>query len=207
MWTGNKKTIKGKYCSKILYEYKCDDCGKLEYRSAKQHSTNKHFKVKSTYCNKCRKTNGHGETHRETINRASTRLYQCWMNMKRRCCDNNNVSYYLYGGKGIKVCEEWLDFVTFKDWAMSNGYKDNLTIDRKDSDKNYCPNNCRFVTKLNNSRNTKSLKYKLTYKGKTLTIKEWSDILGLNYQRIFKRMKNGRPIEEILTTDSLVGKR
>ena len=207
MWTGNTKTeIEQKFKqTRIFYEFKCDECGQIEWRTAWQYSNWKHFKPKSTYCNNCRKIKGYGRKHGETINKSSTKLYRCWMNMKRRCCDKKSTSYYLYGGKGIKVCEEWLEFIKFKEWALLHGWENNLTIDRINSDKGYCPENCRFISLVENCRNTKSLKFKLTHQGKTLTIKEWADNLGLKYNRILRRLKNNRPIEEVLTKKNLIG--
>lgn len=93
----------------------------------------------------CGCRNGHGMRY--------TRLYRTWINMKVRCSDPKSDSYRYYGGKGIKVCDEWVNsFQNFMDWAMNNGYSDNLTIDRKDSSKNYCPENCQFLTLAQNSR-------------------------------------------------------
>lgn len=88
-----------------------------------------------------------------------TRLYDIWINMKRRCLNNQNQAYKNYGGRGIIVCQEWLDnFVSFKKWALNNGYKNNLTIDRVNNDKGYFPDNCRFVSKGENCRNQRQTK-------------------------------------------------
>lgn len=88
---------------------------------------------------------------------SETRLYKIWSNMKQRCYNENATSYNYYGEKGITICEEWLyDFQIFHDWAMENGYQDELTIDRIDSDKGYCPENCRWITLDENSRRGKS---------------------------------------------------
>jgi len=92
------------------------------------------------------------------INRArhregKTRLYKTWLDMKQRCVNPNNGGYQYYGGRGIKVYNEWLDYIVFRDWALANGYKPDLTIDRKNNNGNYEPNNCWFITQKENNRN------------------------------------------------------
>jgi len=83
---------------------------------------------------------------------STTRLYNIWRGMRKRCNNPNEKSYKFYGAKGIKVCEEWNDFEIFYEWAMNSGYTDNLTIDRKDNKKNYCPENCQWLTRTENTR-------------------------------------------------------
>lgn len=96
---------------------------------------------------------------------SKTRLRQTWYDMKRRCYDTSRKRYEYYGGKGITVCEEWKNsFIAFRKWALSNGYQDGLQIDRIDSNGNYCPENCRWVTphqnKMNKTSNTGISRYK-----------------------------------------------
>jgi hypothetical protein len=78
---------------------------------------------------------------------ARTRLYYIWRDMRRRCYSEKHISYPWYGGKGIQVCHEWfMSFLAFRDWSLLNDYADNLTIDRKDSKKDYSPDNCQWLT-------------------------------------------------------------
>lgn len=82
----------------------------------------------------------------------NTRLYRIWSNIKSRCLNPKSDNYKFYGGKGITICEEWLhSFQAFYDWAMENGYKDGLTIDRKNSDDGYSPRNCQWITQSENA--------------------------------------------------------
>lgn len=105
-----------------------------------------------------------GKTHGQT----KTRLYRIWSGMKGRCNNKKNPAYRYYGAKGIKVCDEWQnDFLAFKEWADLNGYNDKLTIDRIDSDGDYCPSNCRWLTAQENSARTKFVKNNEEMKQKT----------------------------------------
>lgn len=85
---------------------------------------------------------------------SNTRLYRIWCGMRNRCYNQNQKNYPLYGGRGIQVCQEWLDgFEAFYSWAITHGYRDGLTIDRKDNSKGYEPDNCRWVTQAEQIKN------------------------------------------------------
>ena len=95
-----------------------------------------------------------------------SRLYRVWANMKQRCLNPNNPSFDRYGGRGIAICDEWLDYVPFRDWALGNGYTDQLEIDRKDSNGHYTPDNCTWVTESVQAANKdKRRKAKFKYIG------------------------------------------
>lgn len=96
---------------------------------------------------------------------SKTRLYRCWADMKTRCNCKTNRFYHRYGGRGIKVCEEWATFEPFKDWALNNGYSDELTIDRIDNDGDYCPGNCQWSTQKEQAANKKHPTNKYGHKG------------------------------------------
>jgi hypothetical protein len=91
--------------------------------------------------------------YRTGENSALKNLYSVWNGMKQRCKNKKANAYHRYGGRGIRVCSEWSYWPTFAKWALENGYSDGLEIDRIDNDSDYSPDNCRFVTKIENLRN------------------------------------------------------
>lgn len=126
-----------------------------------------------------------------------TRLYSIWHSMKQRCYDTSRSDYERYGGRGITVCDEWKDnFQSFYDWSMNNGYKANLTLDRKDNEKNYSPENCRWVTRLEQTVNRRNT-IKITVRDSTHTLTEWSSILNISYSVLYRKYKDGKAEEFI----------
>jgi hypothetical protein len=141
--------------------YKCGFCGE-EFRT--QISNVKNGSTKSCGCYMKRRAS---ETHK-THGLGSTRLSTIWREIKRRTLNPKHKRYIDYGGRGITICGEWLDIQNFYDWALSNGYEENkgLSIDRIDNNGNYCPENCRWVTRTIQSRNQRMQKNnKSGYKG------------------------------------------
>ena len=129
-----------------------------------------------------------------------TRLCHIWADMKRRCYDIKSKDYKDYGNRGIIICEEWLkDFVSFYNWAMANGYNDNLTIDRIDVDGNYEPANCRWVTITEQARNRRN-NYFITYKGETKCLSEWSRGFGIGCGTLKYRLTRGWSVDKVFTT-------
>lgn len=127
-----------------------------------------------------------------------SRLYIIFTGMKQRCYNQKNPSYPRYGGRGIKICDEWLnDFMNFYNWAMSNGYDDKLSIDRIDVNGNYEPSNCRWETNQNQCRNRRTTHY-LTYKGQTHSLREWAEIYNINSKTIATRISRGWSIKDAL---------
>ena len=117
------------------------------------------------------------------------RLLRIWRAMLHRCYKETDEHYDYYGGRGIKVCDDWHDFETFQKWALANGYADNLTIDRLDGNKDYCPENCSWATMTVQNNHKSDTKW-LTYKGKTQSLSDWCRELGLDYFRIKARLNS-----------------
>ena len=129
----------------------------------------------------------------------TSELYAEWARLKRRCNNPNCEAYKNYGGRGIKVCDEWNDASVFVSWCLSNGYKKGLTLDRIDNNKGYSPSNCRWVTRkvqANNKRNNRLI----TYKDVTLTLAQWSEKLNMSYSVLKYRLSNKWDIETAFTT-------
>lgn len=134
----------------------------------------------------------------ENTVKENERLYRIWIGVKTRCYNTNSANYKYYGAKGIIVCNEWLhDFQAFYDWAIANGYKDGLTLDRKDNSKGYSPENCKWSTMKEQAQNT-SQTIKISCNGETKTISEWSDITGIPKNVIKQRIKKGWDIKKAL---------
>lgn len=132
----------------------------------------------------------------------NTRLYRIYKKMYRRCYCPKTKWYENYGGRGITICPEWLGehgFEKFAKWALSNGYADNLTIDRKDNNKGYSPDNCRWATAKEQANNTRSTIF-LTYNGETKPASEWSEITGIPQDTLTYRKRHGWTDEECIET-------
>ena len=123
--------------------------------------------------------------------------------MKRRCYNKKEKYYYNYGGRGIKVCNEWLhNFDAFRKWAFENDYQENLTIDRIDNNGNYEPSNCRWANRQQQNRNTRRNRY-LTFNGETKVASDWAAITGIGLYTLLYRLNQGKPIEEIFYKGNL----
>ena len=117
--------------------------------------------------------------------------------MKSRCYNPNEKDYKYYGKKGVRICEEWLkNPASFEEWALSNGYKDNLTIDRIDANKDYCPENCRWISLMDNAKYKTSTKM-LWVDGESHTGREWAKILKLGPNTI-NTMRRNNSIDKVM---------
>lgn len=171
----------------LVYKCQCDCGNTVTVRGYKLRSGH----TKSCGCLRHEKyALKHGKRH--------TRLYSIWLNMKDRCCNKNTPRYNDYGSRGIVVCDEWKnDFMTFHNWAMENGYRDDLTIDRINNDGNYEPGNCKWSTPKQQANNTRSNVW-LTFNDKTQTMMQWSEELNIPYITIKNRHRKGWSDKECL---------
>lgn len=173
------------------WKCKCD-CGK---EFVAYSATLRSGKTKSCGCRT-------GEIAKETMTThglSDTRLHIIWIQMRGRCEKPKNDAYKDYGGRGIKVCDEWAYFINFYHWAMANGYKDGLSLDRIDNDGNYSPSNCRWANQKQQCRNTRRNRA-ITFNNKTLCMAEWSEISGVPYDTLRARIdKLGWSFEDAIS--------
>lgn len=140
----------------------CENCGSTfrAYLSAIKSGGGKYCSRKCSAKFAWKTRNSHGES--------KTRLYNIWCHMKTRCLCSTSAAYRYYGGRGINVCQEWIEsYESFRNWAVESGYRDDLEIDRRDTNGNYEPGNCRWATRVEQMRNTRKKANAVTskYKG------------------------------------------
>lgn len=145
-----------------------------------------------------RKKHGHAGHIASGQLEGRSRLYNIWALMKQRCTNPNTERYSIYGGRGIKVCDEWQEFKPFMEWANKNGYKKSASIDRIDPDGNYEPGNCRWATSKEQANNTRA-NVNIAYMSETHTASEWSELTGIKLCTILKRYHSGWSIPDILS--------
>lgn len=195
--TAIKFVCRGKI-NEQLWLFKCD-CGKEKIMKA--------GRVKNGYSKSCgclaieltKKRNKLKDSHRMS----KTKIYGIWMAMKERCRNKKCKGYKNYGSRGIKVCDRWLN-------SFENFYKDmgerpkGKSLDRIDNNGNYTPENCRWATPIEQGNNMRKNRL-LTYNGKTLTVTQWSRIIGINNRTIFDRISRRLEIEKILSSTKYLG--
>lgn len=131
-----------------------------------------------------------------------TRLHSIWKGMRKRCRNPKESCYPRYGGAGISVCDEWQEFVPFMQWALANGYRDDLTIERKNGSLGYSPSNCIWADHTVQNRN-RSTSVMVEYDGKTMNLSELSEITGVNYDLLKQRIqKLNWPVAKAVSTPS-----
>ena len=172
----------------LMYECLCE-CGNIVNVRAEYLKTS-HTKS----CGCLRKEKSSHTTHGKT----GTRIHDTWRSMKRRCYTKSHKEYERYGGRGITVCDEWKDkFECFYEWAMQNGYNDNLTIDRINVNGNYEPSNCRWIT-IKEQQNNRRNNHYITYNGETLTAIQFAKKYNMNNSTLITRLNRGWSIEKIM---------
>ena len=127
------------------------------------------------------------------------KLYYVHQSMIARCENKNHHAYKDYGGRGISVCKEWHDMGVFAKWALNNGYREGLTIDRMDNDGNYEPSNCRWATRKEQGNNRRT-NLSFSYKGKEMNTAEILEMTGMSKGTFHSRLHNGWSIEKIIET-------
>ena len=129
-----------------------------------------------------------------------TAIYFSWKNMQDRCLNKNCSSYKNYGGRGIKICSEWLGRNGFRNFYKDMGDKpsDQHSIDRRDNNGNYEPDNCRWATRIEQANNKRNNRY-YKYENESLTITQWCRKLGINSWTVKSRIKRGASFEEAIT--------
>lgn len=178
---------------KSYWECKCD-CGNTTIVRKDQLKSGKSKSCGCLNIEKIKQGRNHSHGH------SKTRLYRTFHSMKARCCNPNNNDFKDYGGRGIKICEQWLnDFLEFRKWALKTGYNDNLTIERINVNGNYEPSNCKWVTRKIQSRNTRQNNL-ITISGITKCFSEWCEIYSISKSTVKDRMNNGWETKQAITT-------
>lgn len=179
-----------KYVGERRWKFKCD-CGGETITAGKNV---RNGNTLSCGCEQKRRASKAKKTHGMT----SSSEYGIWRTMKSRCYLPSDCNYHNYGGRGIKVCDRWVN--SFENFLADMGRRPSgMSIDRIDANKGYEPDNCRWtndVTQANNRRNNRTI----TYKGETLTLAQWSKRLGGNPSLIRNRLNSGWSVEKIVTT-------
>ena len=170
-----------------MFHVKCKECG---WETDMQ-------KNKIKYVKKCNHMNTGKNFYIVSHRWKNERIGKIFSGMKSRCYNPNEKDYKYYGKKGVRICEEWLkNPAAFEEWALSNGYKDNLTIDRIDADKDYCPENCRWISLIDNAKYKTSTKM-LWVDGESHTGREWAKILKLGPNTI-NTMRRNNSIDKVM---------
>lgn len=191
-----------KYLGKSKWLCKCD-CGEVTTVRGEGLKTGN---TKSCGCIRKENSKAIGENNRKykklQYNDDFKKLYGVWIGLKRRCLNTSYEKYKNYGARGITLCKQWLDFNNFYKWAINNGYRRGLSIDRINNSKGYKPSNCRWANNLIQQRNRRNSKM-LTFENRTLCITEWAEIFNINISTLRGRLRNNWTTEKALTTEVL----
>ena len=133
-----------------------------------------------------------------------TRLYNIWLDMRKRCTNQNSKNYKRYGARGITVCEEWAEYEAFESWAIENGYNDSKSIDRIDNNEGYEPTNCRWTDEITQANNRRSNRIH-EIDGIKKTSAEWCREYGVKPNTFLNRINRGMTAKEALETPAKIG--
>lgn len=158
--------------------------------------------TRSCGCYKAERQRDANVIHGLARRKSKSRTYNCWANMLQRCCNPNSTMYRYYGGRGITVCERWLDFASF--YADMGDAPPNLTIERKDTNGNYEPSNCKWADFTEQVLNRRCTRW-ISCGGQTLTITQWARETGIKHGVISKRIASGWSVEDALTVRPVPG--
>lgn len=196
-----EKYLYTNYRRKAVWKCKCDCGNYIEISSEKLTTGN----TRSCGCL-------HIETTRRNVQKAIEKqtkyyteeekiIYHTFFQIKRRCYNSKCKAYKNYGGRGIKVCDEWLEnSKSFYLWSINNGWEKGLSIDRINVNGDYEPNNCRWITNLVQQNNKRNNRY-LIYKGEKHSTAEWARILNIPISTIADRIRRGYSVEKILNNE------
>lgn len=145
----------------------------------------------------------HGMTKRNGPNH---RIYNILSSIKQRCLNPNNKNYRFYGGRGITICDEWMNVQNFYNWAIKNGYNENLSIDREDNNGNYEPSNCRWVDATTQNNNRRNCVF-YVYKQERLSVAQLARKYGLKNDTLHRRLERGWSIEVAIETPLMNGQK
>ena len=170
----------------IIYKCECE-CGNIkEYTAVRLRSKN----VQSCGCLR--------KDRFKTHDLSKTRLYQIFQGMKKRCYNENAQYYAIYGGRGIKICDEWLnDFKTFYDWSNKNGYEDHLSIERINVNGDYEPLNCCWIELNKQAKNRRNVK-SIEYEGEVHTVRDLALKVGMEEGTLAYRLRAGWSLEDAI---------
>lgn len=174
-----------------IWKCRCS-CGNIRYLNKRELESGKRKSCGCKHDEYLSKSNTeHGDSH--------LRLHNIWSGMRARCYCETDYHFKWYGGRGIKMADEWRDnYASFKEWALSSGYEPCLSIDRVDNNGDYTPENCRWVTQKEQSNNTRRNHYISAF-GETLTLTQWAEKTSIAAPTIRRRLKSGWTPEEALT--------
>ncbi|ALY08058.1 hypothetical protein BhaS171_00002 [Bacillus phage vB_BhaS-171] len=137
------------YKDRMSWECRCE-CGNIRHVRNDDLTRNK---VVSCGCYRDERNRTANLQHGLGSKKVRDSIYHAWDSMKRRCLTKSNINFHYYGGRGIRICDEWMEYIPFREWSLNNGYKENLTLDRIDPNGNYEPSNCRWTDRTTQSYN------------------------------------------------------